>query len=77
MESITTVLSGIISDLPDAKSGFTLEEITVELPLELQVHVDAAGPMAIEASAPRQRVATSIVPVFHRLHLRVEGREDR
>jgi hypothetical protein len=49
--------------------------LQLELPVELSVGHDEAGRLAVYASPPTQRVATTFLPVFHRMALRIEREE--
>ena len=53
----------------------TIEQLQVDMPIELRVSVAEDDTVTLHGSAPTQRVATTILPVFHRLKLRVV-RED-
>ena len=50
--------------------------VSVDLPIELQVNVDAAGVVHLGTAPPTQHVATSTMPVLHRLRLRLVRTED-
>lgn len=52
-----------------------VRSLALDLPIELSVERDAAGRLAVLASPPTQRVATSVLPVFHRMRLRIEREE--
>ena len=48
-----------------------VEQIKVDMPIELRVSEDEAGQVLVAASAPSQRTETTVVPVFHRMQLRI------
>ena len=56
-----------------------MSSIELDLPLELDVESDDAAGLvhAVRASPPTQHVRTTVMPVFHRLRVRVvaEGEE--
>jgi hypothetical protein len=49
--------------------------LALDLPVELSVERDADGGLVVLASPPSQRVATSFLPVFHHLRVRIEREE--
>ena len=48
-----------------------VERVTLDLPVEIEVAVDAAGEIRLGSSPPTQHVATTIMPVLHRLRMRI------
>ncbi len=60
-----------LSSLPEAEA-LRIEQIRLDLPLEIRVQIDADGGLQVLGSPPTQRTETTILPVFHRLTLRVE-----
>src|SRR5262245_38218765 len=50
--------------------GLTVEELTLDLPVEFAVDPTPSGRLRLTA-APAQQVATSLMPAVHRLRLRV------
>lgn len=50
--------------------------VSVDLPIELQVNVDDAGAVHLGTAPPTQHVATTTMPVLHRLRLRLVRTED-
>jgi hypothetical protein len=48
----------------------TLEELSVETPIELSLHIDGTGRVEIGCAPPLYRVAVTIEPVFHALRFR-------
>lgn len=60
-------------DMPDAME---LDEVTVALAIELEVR-DADGPNPrVTGSTPTQWTETTVLPVFHRLSMRVAREVD-
>ncbi len=61
----------------DPVTGFvmTIEQVIVDLPVEVRVEVNEDGTVQVKGSPPTQIFETSIMPVFHRMKLRV-ARED-
>lgn len=74
-------LVGKLTDYPkfmaDPQSGetMTIEQLTVDMPIELKVAVNPDGTINVKGSPPTQLVKTTVMPVFHRMRLRVV-RED-
>ncbi|EKU98900.1 hypothetical protein Lepto7375DRAFT_8233 [Leptolyngbya sp. PCC 7375] len=60
---------------PETGQVLTVEEIKVDMPIELRVTVDDAGQVTLKGAAPTQRTATTVLPMFHRMQLRIV--EDR
>jgi hypothetical protein len=52
-----------------------VRSLSLDLPVELSVERDRDDRLSVLASPPTQRVATSFLPVFHRLGLRIEREE--
>lgn len=48
-----------------------LERLSISLPIELYVRNHGTLPESLDASAPSQSFATTVMPVFHRLDLRI------
>ncbi len=48
-----------------------VEQIKVDMPIELRISEDESGQILVAASAPSQRTETTVVPVFHRMQLRI------
>ena len=59
-----------VSDLPDVQA-LSIEQIRVDLPVEMRLEVGSDGRLQVLGSPPTQRTETTILPVFHRLVLRV------
>lgn len=51
--------------------GLLVEEVRLELPVELRVEVEEDGQVRVSGAPPTQHVETTVMPVFHRLSLRV------
>lgn len=49
---------------------FFVDEMTVDLPVELQIRQSGEG-ISIGASAPTQQVATTFLPVWHRMRITI------
>ncbi|MBD2503166.1 hypothetical protein [Anabaena azotica] len=56
---------------PITGQALKISEVKVAMPLELRVETKAAAQVALKASAPTQKTETTIMPVFHRLTLRI------
>ncbi|MEG5173074.1 hypothetical protein [Microcoleus sp. B3-D7] len=56
---------------PITGQALKISEVKVAMPLELRVEPKAAARVALKASAPTQKTETTIMPVFHRLTLRI------
>jgi hypothetical protein len=54
-----------------------VQALRLDLPVELAVEHDEAGRLAVLMSPPTQRLATTFLPVFHRMALRIEREELR
>jgi hypothetical protein len=52
----------------------SVHALRLDLPVEVEVAYDG-GRLAVLASPPTQRVATTFLPVFHRMSLRIEREE--
>jgi hypothetical protein len=57
----------------DEKTGLvmTIEELTVDMPIELKVIVDNDGKVDLMGSPPTQLVKTTVMPVFHQMRIRI------
>ena len=62
-------------DDPELEGQMSVRALRLDLPVEVAVEHDEAGRPRLMASPPTQRVATSFLPVFHRLTLRIEREE--
>ena len=65
-------LAGAASVDPDFAGAETLSisEIKIDLPIELNL-LEESGAWQLDASPPTQKIETSIMPVWHRVRLRV------
>ena len=54
----------------------SVRALQLDLPVELEVAHDADGRLTVLASPPAQRVATTFLPVFHRMAVRIEREEE-
>jgi hypothetical protein len=52
-----------------------VRSLSLNLPVELSVERDRDGRLAVLASPPTQRLATSFLPVFHHMSVRIEREE--
>jgi len=57
----------IEADMPG--QGALVEQLTVEMPVEIDLLAGGGTVLACGASPPTQRIETSILPVFHRLRV--------
>ncbi|NER24744.1 MAG: hypothetical protein F6J96_29390 [Symploca sp. SIO1C2] len=57
---------------PQTGSTMHVEAVKLEMPLELLIQADETGKLSLNGSAPTQTTETTIMPVFHRLKLRLE-----
>ncbi|MBD2206940.1 hypothetical protein H6G33_31185 [Calothrix sp. FACHB-1219] len=57
----------------DPETGLTMsiEQITIQMPIEMRIETQENGEVTVKSSAPTQNIETTIMPVFHRLQLRV------
>lgn len=60
---------------PELGCVMTIEQLTVDMPIELKVTVNPDGTCTIKGSPPTQLVQTTVMPVWHQMRLRVV-RED-
>ena len=60
---------------PETGQVLTVEAIKLEMPVELRVMVDEAGQVTLKGAPPTQRTATTVLPVFHQMQIRIV--EDR
>jgi hypothetical protein len=51
--------------------ALTVESLRFDFPFEVEVRADEHGRVRLGAAPPTQEVETSIMPVFHRLVIRV------
>ncbi len=69
IETLTDYEKEIVD--PNTGQAMTIEQLQVDMPIELRVSVAEDDTVTLKGSAPTQRVATTVLPVFHRLKLRV------
>jgi hypothetical protein len=75
-------LVGKLTDYPkfiaDRQTGLamTIEQLTVNIPIELKVIVNPDGTVNIKGSPPTQLVQTTVMPVFHHMRLKVVRKDD-
>ena len=78
-ETLLPGLSELIEMLVEpalaTEGDLSVEEMTVDLPVELQLTEDA-GRLGLFGSAPTQQIATSVLPVWHRVRLRIGVQND-
>jgi len=55
-----------------ADGGLRMDSVVVETPLELTAGAFADGSVLLMAAPPRQAGETTVMPILHRLRLRVE-----
>lgn len=66
-----------LADLPEAPAdpldgrALVLDELSVDLPFEMTVEAGPDGALRIGTSPPTQLVETSVMPVWHRVRLRI------
>lgn len=73
LRPLSEVVLGLVDwrDEQGAPIPAVLKDARLELPIELAVRIDEGGEVRVEGSPPRQQTETTILPVFHRLKLRV------
>lgn len=54
------------------EEGLRVSELVVESPLEMGIRADDHGVVELVAAPPRQAMETTVMPVLHRIRLRVE-----
>lgn len=64
-------LADLDLDTAEESGGLLVEEVRLELPVELRVEVDEHGQVRVSGAPPTQHVETTVMPVFHRMSLRV------
>ena len=74
LAEVVEQLTGWEEMLVDSQTGSTMhvETVKLEMPLELRVQADEMGKVSLNGSAPTQATQTTIMPVFHRIKLRLE-----
>lgn len=58
------------------EGGIFLDELAVDVPLELSVTARGGQVTSLSGSSPTQIVSTSVMPVFHRLVVRIAAEND-
>ncbi len=71
-------LTGWEAPLEDSTWGhrLTVDALKVTMPIELSIDVDNTGAVTVNGSAPTQTVETTIMPVFHRVRMRLTVDEE-
>ena len=74
LAEVVEQLTGWDEMLIDSQIGRTMhvEAVKLEMPLEFRVQADETGKLSLNGSAPTQTTETTIMPVFHRIKLRLE-----
>ncbi|NJR31209.1 hypothetical protein HC762_00150 [bacterium] len=60
---------------PNTGLAVTIEQLTVDMPIELKVTANNDGTVNLKGSPPTQLVKTTVMPVFHQMQIRIV-RED-
>jgi hypothetical protein len=60
----------LVADVEDA-GRMSVERVTLDLPVEIEVAIGEAGDVRLGSAPPTQRLATTIMPVMHRLRMRI------
>jgi hypothetical protein len=62
---------------PNTGYAMTIEQLTVDMPIELKVTVNNDGTVNLKGSPPTQLVKTTVMPVFHQMQIRIvrEGQQ--
>lgn len=68
---VTWLGEAALVDEPELLGHPAVRALALDLPVELSVERDTDGRLAVLASPPTQRVATSFLPVFHRMSVRI------
>ena len=73
-DSPLTAVADLVASCGDVgdDTGLRVTELVVETPLEMTVVGQEDGSVVLAAAPPRQAAQTSIMPVLHRIRLRVE-----
>lgn len=75
VESLTADLGGRVTDEDDIAS-MSVEEVLLTMPIELEINIDESAQLVVGGAPPTQRTETSVMPVFHRLTLRLVRDEE-
>ncbi|MFF3708888.1 hypothetical protein [Streptomyces phaeochromogenes] len=76
-ELITQLAAAAQVDDAELGAAMRVTGLGLDLPVELDVTADADGSLRVRACPPTQRVATTFLPVFHRMTVRITGEEHR
>ncbi|MDG4862428.1 hypothetical protein P8605_30255 [Streptomyces sp. T-3] len=76
-ELITRLCAAAQVDDAELGGAMHVASLGLDLPVELDVRPDADGTLQVRACPPTQRVATTYLPVFHRMTVRITGEEHR
>jgi hypothetical protein len=73
-----TVLAMVdVDGIGNAAQEMHVSELTFDLPVEIEASADAGSVIALGLAPPTQIIATTVMPVFHRLRVTfVEGAGD-
>lgn len=67
---------GVPLENPITKQALKISKVKVAMPLELQVEPKTTTQVVLKGSAPTQKTETTVMPVFHRLTLRIVINDD-
>jgi hypothetical protein len=67
----------VVSDIEDVELGIkqSITGIGIETPVEIQVYNDEYGNLAIGSTPPVYHMATTIMPVFHKIRFNITKTE--
>lgn len=74
LSSMLAALAEIDGIVADGALAMSVAEVSLDLPFELEIG-DADDGLSVGAAPPTQRIETSILPVFHRMTLRLVRNE--
>jgi hypothetical protein len=69
-------LGGMLALDRAASDAVLVDRLEFDLPVELDLQMAPAGGLTLGASPPTQWIATTVMPVFHRMRLRIEAQGD-
>lgn len=72
LPSLAEFVELITAPARETSDHLSVEEMTVEMPVELQLVSEGDG-FNIRASAPTQHVATTVLPVWHNMRLTIRA----
>jgi hypothetical protein len=75
MDGLAETILQLVPDDDSAVPELWVDRIHVAMPLELYMR-RRDGRWTLESSAPTQRIRTAVLPVFHRVALRVQARAE-